>query len=106
MQLQKKNIPLNERMGKIPLWRMEKPSIWTPVGTNVFGPFWVKTKDNQSTVKTFAILWTDLVSWGVMVDLLYSSDTEGENLLQPMVVPEYTTATKPLFKSHLCKSEK
>ena len=41
-----------------------------------------------------------------MVDLLYSSDTEGENLLQPMVVPEYTTATKPLFKSHLCKSEK
>jgi hypothetical protein len=28
-------------------------------------------------IKTFAILWTDLVSRGVMVDLLYSADTEG-----------------------------
>ena len=64
-------------MGKIPLWRTEKPTIWTRVGTDVFGPFWVKTEDNQSTVKTFAILWTDLVSRGVMVDLLYSADTEG-----------------------------
>ena len=73
----RKNIPLNERMGKIPLWRTEKPTIWTRVGTDVFGPFWVKTEDNQSTVKTFAILWTDLVSRGVMVDLLYSADTEG-----------------------------
>ena len=82
----RKNIPLNERMGKIPLWRTDKPTIWTRVGTDVFGPFWVKvtdptkakTDDDQNkTVKTYAILWTDLISRGVMVDLLYSADTEG-----------------------------
>ena len=82
----RKNIPLNERMGKIPLWRTDKPTIWTRVGTDVFGPFWVKvtdpttakTDDDQiKTVKTYAILWTDLVSRGVMVDLLHSADTEG-----------------------------
>merc|ERR1711884_114199 len=28
-------------------------------------------------IKTYAILWTDLISRGVMVDLLYSADTEG-----------------------------
>ena len=73
----RQNILLNERMGKIPLWRTEKPSIWTRVGTDVFGPLWVKTNDGKSTTQTYAILWTDLISRGVMVDLLYSADTEG-----------------------------
>ena len=55
-------------MGKIPLWRTDKPTIWTRVGTDVFGPFWVKktdpTKakaddDQNKTIKTYDILWTD-----------------------------------------------
>ena len=40
----------------------------------------IKNEDGDATVKiikTFAILWTDLISRGVMVDLLYSADTEG-----------------------------
>ena len=84
----RQSILLNERMGKIPLWRTEKPSIWTRVGTDVFGPLYVKQEvvkedvngDEIKTtkiVKTFAVLWTDLISRGVMVDLLYSADTEG-----------------------------
>ena len=41
-------------------------------------PTKAKTDDDQNkTVKTYAILWTDLISRGVMVDLLYSADTEG-----------------------------
>ena len=72
----RKNILLKEVMGKIPAWRNENPTIWSRVGTDVLGPFWVK-KDDGEFSKTFAILWTDLVSRGVMVDLLYSADTEG-----------------------------
>ena len=34
-------------------------------------------KGDDKIIKTFAILWTDLVSRGVMVDLLYSADTIG-----------------------------
>ena len=63
-------------MGKIPKWRHENPTIWSRVGTDVLGPLWVKNDENK-VVKTFAILWTDLISRGVMVDLLYSADTEG-----------------------------
>ena len=63
---------------------------------HVLGPLYVKLeklpsnmKDDQEEedkdeemkkpkiIKTFAILWTDLVSHGVMVDLLYSADTDG-----------------------------
>ena len=84
----RKTILLNERMGKIPLWRTQQPSIWTRVGTDVFGPLYVKQEvveedahgeERKITkmIKTFAILWTDLISRGVMVDLLYSADTEG-----------------------------
>ena len=72
----KKNILLHEQMGKIPTWRHENPTIWSRVGTDVLGPLWVKNEENK-VVKTFAILWTDLISRGVMVDLLYSPDTEG-----------------------------
>ena len=46
------------------------------IGTDVLGPFWVKNDDGVF-IKTFAILWTDLISRGIMVDLLYSADTEG-----------------------------
>ena len=72
-----KTILLNERMGKLPTWRTEEnPPIWSHVGTDVLGPFWVKNgKDGMK--KTFAILWTDLISRGVLVDLLDSADTEG-----------------------------
>ena len=75
----RKNILLNERMGKIPSWRHENPTIWSRVGTDVLGPFYVKCnkKDDNQLNKTFAILWTDLVSRGVMVDLLDSADSEG-----------------------------
>ena len=84
----RKSILLTERMGKIPLWRTQQPSIWTRVGTDVFGPLYVKqeiVKEDANgeemkitkITKTFAILWTDLISRGVMVDLLYSADTEG-----------------------------
>ena len=61
----RKTILLNERMGKIPLWRTEEnPTIWSRVGTDILGPFW-------------AILWTDLISRGILVDLLDSADTIG-----------------------------
>ena len=80
----RKNILLNERMGKIPTWRTNNPTIWSHVGTDVLGPLYVEqelvnTEGEKTTksVKTFAILWTDLISRGVMVDLLYSADTEG-----------------------------
>ena len=84
----RKSILLNERMGQIPHWRTQNPTIWSRVGTDVLGPFYVKRdkipsiknsneEDEPKTIKTFAILWTDLVSRGVMVDLLYSADTEG-----------------------------
>ena len=83
----RKNILLNERMGKLPTWRTNNPTIWSHVGTDVLGPLYVeqdviKVVDNKeiwstTTIKTFAILWTDLISRGVMVDLLYSADTEG-----------------------------
>ena len=77
----RKTILLNERMGKIPLWRTEEnPTIWTRVGTDVLGPFYVKKvdqKDKSEMTKTFAILWTDLISRGVLVDLLDSADTLG-----------------------------
>ena len=80
----RKNILLNERMGKLPTWRTNNPTIWTHVGTDVLGPLYVQqeviNEDNEltvKTIKTFAILWTDLISRGVMVDLLYSADTEG-----------------------------
>ena len=95
----RKTILLNERMGQIPEWRTQNPTIWSRVGTDVLGPLYVKMdkmpstkKDDQEEededeaeekskkpkiIKTFAILWTDLVSRGVMVDLLYSADTEG-----------------------------
>ena len=80
----RKNIMLGEQMGKIPNWRHENPTIWTRVGTDVLGPFFVKNKclkcnkkDDNHLNKTFAILWTDLVSRGVMVDLLDSADSEG-----------------------------
>ena len=88
----RKTILLNERMGQIPSWRTQNPTIWSRVGTDVLGPFYVKKdkitskqqesnedgdEDESKTIKTFAILWTDLVSRGVMVDLLYSADTEG-----------------------------
>ena len=92
----RKTILLNERMGQIPEWRTQNPQIWSRVGTDVLGPLYVKLeklpsnkKDDQEEededeetkkpkiIKTFAILWTDLVSRGVMVDLLYSADTEG-----------------------------
>ena len=80
----RKNILLNERMGKIPTWRTNNPTIWSRVGTDVLGPLYVrnevKNEDGEvtdKTIKTFAILWTDLISRGVMVDLLYSADTEG-----------------------------
>ena len=77
----RKNILLSERMGKIPSWRNENPTIWSRVGTDVLGPFFVKSKNNKQDGeilnKTFAILWTDLVSRGVMVDLLDSADTNG-----------------------------
>ena len=72
----RKNILLHEQMGKIPTWRHNNPTIWSRVGTDVLGPLWVKNDENK-VVKTFAILWTDLVSRGIMVDLLYSADTEG-----------------------------
>ena len=72
----RKNISLNEVMGKIPAWRNDNPTIWSRIGTDVLGPFWIKNNDGEF-FKTFAILWTDLVSRGVMVDLLYSADTEG-----------------------------
>ena len=74
-------------MGKLPTWRTNNPTIWSHVGTDVLGPLYVeqdviKVVDNKeiwstTTIKTFAILWTDLISRGVMVDLLYSADTEG-----------------------------
>ena len=80
----RKNILLNERMGKIPIWRTDNPTIWTHVGTDVLGPLYVEQEiindlGEKATkpIKTFAILWTDLISRGVMVDLLYSADTEG-----------------------------
>ena len=86
----RKTILLNERMGQIPSWRTQNPTIWSRVGTDVLGPFYVKkdmipskeedsNEDGKETkpIKTFAILWTDLVSRGVMIDLLYSADTEG-----------------------------
>ena len=78
----RKTIPLNERMGKIPSWRHENPKIWTCIGTDVLGPFYVKKdptgiKNDDKIIKTYAILWTDLISRGVMVDLLYSADTAG-----------------------------
>ena len=84
----RKIILLNERMGQIPSWRTQNPTIWSRVGTDVLGPLYVKQEiikedengEEQKTtkfVKTFAILWTDLISRGVMVDLLYSADTEG-----------------------------
>ena len=70
------NILLNERMGKIPNWRHENPKIWSRVGTDVLGPLWIKNDDGTMS-KTFAMLWTDLISRGVMVDLLHSADTAG-----------------------------
>ena len=81
----RKNILLNERMGKIPIWRTENPTVWSRVGTDVLGPYYVKNTlrcntcktEKSKTIKTFAILWTDLISRGVIVDLLYSADTEG-----------------------------
>ena len=69
------NIPLQERMGKLPIFRTENVQIWTHVGTDVLGPFYVKSDDGESTIKTFAILWTDLISRGIFVDLLKSADT-------------------------------
>ena len=83
-----KSILLNERMGQIPKWRTQNPTIWSRVGTDVLGPFFVKkdkipanekrdNNEDEKMIKTFAILWTDLVSRGVLVDLLYSADTEG-----------------------------
>ena len=76
------NIPLHERMGKLPTFRTENIQIWTHVGTDVLGPLYVKSDDGESTIKTFAILWTDLISRGIFVDLLYSADTLG--VLQSM----------------------
>ena len=73
----RKTIPLNERMGKIPSWRHENPTIWSRVGTDVLGPFYIKNEEDNKLIKTFAILWTDLISRGIMVDLLYSADTAG-----------------------------
>ena len=86
----RKTILLYEQMGKIPSWRTCDTQIWSRVGTDVLGPFFVKPdkipacqkrgneeEEEPKTIKTFAILWTDLVSRGVMVDLLYSADTEG-----------------------------
>ena len=73
----RKTIPLYERMGKLPSWRHENPTIWSRVGTDVLGPFYVKNDENNKIIKTFAILWTDLISRGIMVDLLYSADTAG-----------------------------
>ena len=64
-------------MGKLPSWRHENPTIWSRVGTDVLGPFYVKNDENNKIIKTFAILWTDLISRGIMVDLLYSADTAG-----------------------------
>ena len=80
----RKIILLNEQMGQIPEWRTQKPQIWRRVGTDVFGPLYVKPdkiptgqEDEPKAIKTFAILYTDLVSRGVMIDLLYSADTDG-----------------------------
>ena len=77
----RKTILLNERMGKIPLWRTEEnPTIWSRVGTDVLGPFWVRKNSKNDTTemkKTWAILWTDLISRGILVDLLDSADTIG-----------------------------
>ena len=64
-------------MGKIPNWRHENPTIWSRVGTDVLGPFYIRNDENNKLIKTFAILWTDLISRGIMVDLLYSADTAG-----------------------------
>ena len=73
----KKSILLQERMGKMPEWRTETTAIWSRVGTDVLGPFWVKSEvKGEGSIKTFAILWTDLVSRGVLIDLLYFADTE------------------------------
>ena len=75
----RKTILLNERMGQIPEWRTQDPQIWSRVGTDVFGPLYVKSdqEDEPKAIKTFGILYTDLVSRGVFIDLLYSADTEG-----------------------------
>ena len=70
------NIPLNERMGKLPIFRTENIQIWSRVGTDVFGPLWVKINEEKS-MKTYGILWTDLISRGIFVDLLESADTQG-----------------------------
>ena len=77
-------IPLCEQMGKIPSWRTNTPTIWSRVGTDVLGPLYVKAdkpptgqEDQPTTIKTFAILYTCLVSRAVLVDLLYTADTAG-----------------------------
>ena len=54
----RKTILLNERMGKIPVWRTEdNPTGWTRVGTDVLGPFYVRKtsqKDKNEMTNTFA----------------------------------------------------
>ena len=70
------NIPLTERMGKLPIFRTENVQIWSRVGTDVFGPLYVKI-DSDKSMKTYGILWTDLISRGIFVDLLESADTQG-----------------------------
>ena len=63
-------------MGKLPIFRTENVQIWSRVGTDVFGPLYVKI-DNDKSMKTYGILWTDLISRGIFVDLLESADTQG-----------------------------
>ena len=75
----RKTILLNERMGKIPVWRTEdNPTVWARVGTDVLGPFYVRKtsqKDKNEMTKTFVNKWTDLIFPGILVDGLDSVES-------------------------------
>ena len=66
-------------MGKIPVWRTEEnPTVWTWVGTDVLGPFYVRKtsqKDKNEMTKTFVNKWTDLIFPGILVDGLDSVES-------------------------------
>lgn len=67
---------LQQKMGSLPLDRLEECPPFTNTGIDVFGPFFVhdgkSTRRTRATKKTWALLCTCLVSRAIHIEMLVS----------------------------------